>query len=132
MLISLALLAGSLRKMLTVPYQSAVRSLWSPPRYSDPLSVDPELRLQLWQTANKLGNGQSQPFGTQKVKMGGFAKVESSQTELELVVEILNVNSKSFKHDLNLIGRNSKCELKMKLKYIFELLGRNCKNSLFF
>ena len=57
-------------------HQSFLRSLWSPPRYSSQFSVDPELRLQHWQTANKLGTGQSFPSGTQKVKMGGFAKVE--------------------------------------------------------
>ena len=57
-------------------HQSFLRSLWSPPRYSSQFSVDPELRLQHWQTANKLGTGQSFPSGTQKVKMGGFAKVK--------------------------------------------------------
>ena len=62
--------------MLTVPYQSAVRSLWPLLDAALRSGQIPELRLQPWQTANKLGIGQSQPFGTQKVKMGGFAKVE--------------------------------------------------------
>jgi hypothetical protein len=70
MLISLALLVGSLRKMLTVLYQSALYSSLFPPGYSDPLSVDSRAAVATRAVSIKLRKWIKSPLRevTQKVK----------------------------------------------------------------